>query len=597
MKTIRGITCAIAATVLLLGLQCISPVSNNGSGSTTETALVRGILYQADGTTPAMGVRVHIRPKKSLADTSTLLSAGTSGTGLSKRAAVFAATDSVVTDSAGRYAFDTTLDTGTYVIEAASGNNAVLIDSVPITNKTLPDTLPPDTLKPAGAIKGIIRLSEGGDPRKVFVLAFGIDRFAKVSIDGSFKFSGLAEAKYDLRLISSLDNYGVLDTVGVPVRSADTTDLDTISLPFTGIPTPKNVMITYDTLKQIVTLTWTMADTALVKSYNVYRRNVDSNTVFVRINTSPVVDTVYKDSTGLQGTTYEYMVAAVNKSTTEGTKSAAVSVKVVGAYTLIDSIGAGLGSQNGQFTYITGITCLSNGNIVALDYNQNFAQVFDSAGNFLLRFGQAGSSSAQFENPIAITNDDSDNIYILDQNGVGRVQEFSKNGIFTKSWTVGQNCNGLSYSHQTLFVTTASPRCFKSINIVSDSITQFNLPAYYPFDIDFDNITKSLFMVDYLGNRIIQMDTVGHILNSFGSKGNALGQFNSPRHLKISPRGDIYVANENGNSIQVFKATGEFIAAFGTGKITDPQGIAFDAFNNVYVSDGTLNYVLKFKGI
>ena len=295
----------IAIAVVLFLLNCSHPTQTTGNGSGVGNALV-GVLYLPDGKTPARGVRVNIRPKTSLADLS--------GAGLPKRLAVLAATDSVVTDSTGKYAFDTTLDTGTYIITSASGNNAVLIDSVAVKNKATTDTLAPDTLKPAGALKGVIRLSEGGDPRKVFVLAFGIDRFAKVNVDGSFKFSALAEAKYDLRLISSLDNYGVLDTVGVPVRSADTTNLDTISLPFTGIPTPKNVSLSYDTLKQIVSLTWTKADTALVKSYNVYRRNVDSNTVAVRINTSPVADTVYRDSTGVQGTTDENMVAAEMKA-------------------------------------------------------------------------------------------------------------------------------------------------------------------------------------------------------------------------------------------------------------------------------------------
>jgi hypothetical protein len=339
-----GITFAILAVAFI---NCTTDIA--GGGTETGNPAVVGILYQPDGHTPAAGVAVHIRPKKTLADTA--------GIALSKRAAVLAATDSVVTDSAGQYAFDTTLDTGTYVIEAANGNNAALIDSVAVKTKTTTDTLAPDTLKPVGALKGVIKLSEGGDPRKVFVLAFGIDRFARVNADGSFKFSGLAEAKYDLRLISSLDNYGVLDTNAIPVVSADTTNLDTISLPFTGIPTPKNVRIAYDTLKQIVTLTWSKPDSALVNGFNVYRRNVDSNTVLKPLNTNPITDTLYRDSTGIQDQTYEYRVAAVDKNATEGTKSAGVSVKVVGLYQLMDSISVPFNSG------LVGFDISSTGNI------------------------------------------------------------------------------------------------------------------------------------------------------------------------------------------------------------------------------------------
>lgn len=263
-------------------------------------------------------------------------------------------------------------------------------------------------------------------------------------------------------------------------------------------------------------------------------------------------------------------------------------MKLMGAFELIDTIGGGFGIQNGQFSYITGITCLSDGKIVGLDYNQGYAQVFDSSGNYLFRFGQ-------LKGPAAVTRDDSDNIFILDYNGENRVQMFSKDSNLIKSWVIGQNCSGLSCSDQTIYTATITPRGFKCVNTITDSVTQFNLPTIYPFDIDFDNVTKSLFMVDYLGNRIIQTDTSGQILNSLGSQGNALGQLNSPRFLKISPQGDIYVANENGTRIQVFNATGEFIAVFGTGNISNPQGIAFDAFNNVYISDGTLNYILKFR--
>ena len=326
----------LSSVLASLCLQCTQPMA----GTATETENVVGKLFQPDGKTPAVGVRVHIRPKNTLADTSF------------KLAKILTDTASTVTDDKGRFAFDTTIDTGTYVIEGSNGNNAVLIDSVIVKKRDSTDTLTPDTLKPAGAIKGIINLSEGGDPRKVFVLAFGIDRFARVNADGSFKFSGLGEAKYDLRFISSLDNYGVLDTVNISVVSADTTDLDTIEMPFIGIPTPRNVVIAYDTSKQIVTLSWDKTDTALAKGFYVYRRNVDSNTVLMRINTSPITDTLYRDSTGIQGQTYEYRVSAIDKNATESMKSAGVSVSLMERLILInDSASFGARSEHTSLNF------------------------------------------------------------------------------------------------------------------------------------------------------------------------------------------------------------------------------------------------------
>ena len=322
MNARTALSALTVATLTGLSWECTSPTSTAGNGSDVGNAAVAGRLYHSDGIEPAAGVAVAIRPRNTLADTS--------GSGLARS---MADTATVITDDSGRYAFDSTLDAGTYVIEAASGNDAVLIDSVAVQDADSTVDLPPDTLKPAGALKGVIRLSEGGDPRKVFVLAFGIDRFASVDSLGRFRFEGLAEAAYDLRIISSLDDYGVLDQSGVAVASADTTDLDTLELPFGGIPTVKGLSLSYDTLKQIVTLTWKQADTTLVSGYNVYRKHPDSS--FVKINASVIENTVFADSALAEDGAYEYLVTAVDPATNEGERSSAITVGFQSRFDLV----------------------------------------------------------------------------------------------------------------------------------------------------------------------------------------------------------------------------------------------------------------------
>ena len=133
------------------------------------------------------------------------------------------------------------------------------------------------------------------------------------------------------------------------------------------------------------------------------------------------------------------------------------------------------------------------------------------------------------------------------------------------------------------------------INLANDTVSQISLPTVYPYGIDFDSSTKTLFIVDHLGNRIVQTDTTGQILNSWGSQGNALGRFDSPTYLSISPHGEIYVAEENNKRIQVFNTSGEIIAVFGSGVISRAQGIAFDASNNIYIADADYHYIFKFR--
>jgi uncharacterized protein (TIGR02145 family) len=253
-------------------------------GTETGNAKIVGKLYQADGKTPAVNALVSIRPRNSLANISGLI-------GLAKKR-----NDNVVvaTDSCGYFRFDSTLDTGTYTIEATSGNDAALIDSVVVIENGT-DTLPPDTLKPAGSITGVIKLTEGGDPRKVFVLAFGIDRFAMPDTNGVFSFDSLAEAAYHLRILSTIDDYKVIDTFNVAVHSGMVTDLDTIELPYSGLGSPKGLSAIYDTLHGCVVLSWKPVNAENLAGYVVFRNDTVSK-VPVRLSDKLVSDTLFIDT-------------------------------------------------------------------------------------------------------------------------------------------------------------------------------------------------------------------------------------------------------------------------------------------------------------
>lgn len=307
-KKNRALFNVLLVVPLSLNLLCTSSPVETGKNA---GAAIAGIIYMPDGITPAAGAVVHIRPRSTLADTSGYLPKS------------FSDTATVTTDHSGRFAFNTILNTGTFVIEADDGdNNHAIIEKVMIHN---PDSTieVADTLKPAGTIKGLVYLTEGGDLLNVFVLAFGIDRFAQVENDGNFRFEHLAEGSYDIRLISSLDDYGTLDTNAVPVISADTTDLDTIILPFKGIPTPKDLAISYDTLNQTVRLAWAQVDTNLCDGYNVYRAIKGRNFSLITQTPLPQTTLEYLDSAVQVDTVYEYRVVA---RTTAGEESKMVDI-------------------------------------------------------------------------------------------------------------------------------------------------------------------------------------------------------------------------------------------------------------------------------
>ena len=384
MKTAAtiGITFIICLSlVLLCAEQDIA-----GNGTQTGNPVIVGMLYLPDGKTPACGATVSLRPKGSLA------------IGLVKR---MADTVTVVSDADGTFRIDT-IDTGTYVLESSDGNgNMALNDQVIVGNTDTTLVLPPDTLEPAGAIRGRIILSEGGDPGKVYVLVFGINRFSTVNEDGGFTIGLLAEGIYDLRVIAGLANYGMRDTMGVGVGSGDTTTLAPIAPPFIGNPTVKNLRLDYDTLRQIVSLSWSPLDTSRVIGVNIYRKEVERDSVFLKINQMVVTDSFYLDSTSMQYRTYVYRIAVINKDSTEGIRSAELPVRMSSILTIDTTFDQCIYGREEKRKILNTMTANDSGMFYVIDSSRNFIRILDTDFN---ERGLVGDSLLQTIGSVTITS-------------------------------------------------------------------------------------------------------------------------------------------------------------------------------------------------
>lgn len=289
-----------------------------GNGSQTGNPMIVGKMLTDDKLTPACNATVFLRTRTT--------------TSLPDIMAMKQLSDTVAltkTRSDGTFAIDS-IDTGLYVIEGIYKENyLVFIDSVHVQYFDSTLVLPSAVLNAAGAIKGTIDLSEGGDPRKVFVIIPELDKFTTADTSGNFKFENCAEGHYTITIIPTLDNYGVFDTSNIPVTSADTTVLDAINLFYTGIPIIKGIEISYDTLQQQVKLIWNRPTTSLVRSFNVYRRETDPVSAFIaQLNFYPITDTFYIDSLCQQNKSYEYHVTAVDTNTNEGVRSTGVTTRI-----------------------------------------------------------------------------------------------------------------------------------------------------------------------------------------------------------------------------------------------------------------------------
>jgi hypothetical protein len=308
---IRTLTVLSSICAAIFLVSCGSKIAGNGSD--IGNAAVAGILYNQQTGKVAANATVHIRKRTTLADTSLA------------KTRWYTDTATVTTDANGKYAIDS-IAPGTYVIECSDGNNNLaFIDSIVVTDPSVTKWLNNDTLRPAGAIKGVIRLSEGGDPRKVFVLAYGLDRMATVDSLGNFMFKKLAQGTYTLRFLPSLDSYGVLDTAGIHVRASDTNNIGTINIPFSDIPTPTNVTATYDTLNGIAKVIWNHVTYGNLLGYIVYRTDPGATIPHVISGASAISDTFFFDTLFSYGSSdtnthvYKYQVKVQAKNASIGT--------------------------------------------------------------------------------------------------------------------------------------------------------------------------------------------------------------------------------------------------------------------------------------
>jgi hypothetical protein len=429
----------------------------------TGNPAICGRVFQSDGITAAKNAVVYLRDKNALIDISSI--GDMSGIAVTQ------------TDKNGFFEIDS-VSNGTYMIECTDGkNNYALYDSVSVNDEQKTVQLPADTLKPAGAVKGRIHLSEGGDESNVYALAFGVERFSICDSLGNFKLKNISEGTYSLRFLSSLAGYGVYDTTNILVTSGDTSDIGTIELPYRDVPSLKNVTLTLDTMKQIVTVKWDSIDASRIYGYNLYKKMV-TDTVFNKCNQSLLQQAFYNDSFVETNKTYQYRVCVFNKDSTEGVKTQVCSVAVINSYVQFLEEFSNIrmnyveGKNKNQKTFIA-----SSKNFLWIVFNGTVIK-YDTNFNEILRI-----KNDSLENPFELATGNSGRVYVSDKNnnysgGLHKIFVFNDDGslyktikLFEKDSTTGL-ISGMGIRASLFSVNNREQLAIVSIN--RDSIYMFD---------------------------------------------------------------------------------------------------------------------------
>jgi DNA-binding beta-propeller fold protein YncE len=222
------------------------------------------------------------------------------------------------------------------------------------------------------------------------------------------------------------------------------------------------------------------------------------------------------------------------------------------------------GERNGESTWPFGVAVDRQNRVYVSDEWTNTISVFDAGGNFLRKWGEAGSGEGELSRPAGLVCDRDGNLIVVDA-GNNRLQVFTGDGKFVAAYGRGGDGQG-----------------------------EFNQPWGITLDKD-DNI----YVADWKNHRIQKLSPDGRFLMKIGEYGAVpvapnsygvtyLGPFisslpiseypkagllNHPTDVAVDPDGDIYVTDWANHRVSIFDAEGRPITnLWGDAQMTSKWG-------------------------
>lgn len=259
------------------------PVAGTNDETHTEIA---ARVFLPDGRTPAVGASVSLVPRDGVR---------ASATGL--------------VDSTGHPVVSRVPD-GVYAVTSSSGPLTSWTDSVAVVAGRL-QTSKDDTLQLAGSISGVVLPQPQHDARTITVNVLGTDIWANVGLDGRFTIPELGAGPMRLRFTTTLPDYSPLFATSRLGVSQNLSLLDTLRMPYTGIPVVLGLRAANDSATGDILLSWNAADHPHVADYVVYRDSAGS----IGYSSEPIASTAatsWRDTTAKSASrarTWRYRVA------------------------------------------------------------------------------------------------------------------------------------------------------------------------------------------------------------------------------------------------------------------------------------------------
>jgi len=216
------------------------------------------------------------------------------------------------------------------------------------------------------------------------------------------------------------------------------------------------------------------------------------------------------------------------------------------------------GINGGEFRSPHGIAFDDDDNLYVADYSNHRVQKFDINGKYLSEFGK--TDKVKLKTPVGITAH-KDRVYVTDK-GQDFIVAFQNDGKFC--CIIGKGQFSLPYdvavnTQDLLLVACVADdkHCVCTFSFDGHYVGQFGTPETsgiqlsYPRSLTTDSNGFTL-VTDTGNHRVCIFDKGGKCIHCFGSKGSAIGRFNNPNGIALSPSGSIYVGDHLNKRIQMF---------------------------------------------
>lgn len=219
------------------------------------------------------------------------------------------------------------------------------------------------------------------------------------------------------------------------------------------------------------------------------------------------------------------------------------------------------GRGGGQFTEPSAVIVTPDEHILVAERDNPRVQKFNASRKYVLKFGQKLLWGSQLSDPLGLAVGPNGNVYVSDWDK-SAVFVFSSSGklLSTISRDELKFPAGLAFdSSGRLLVVDRKSHCVHILTSDGEYIGQFGSEGaehgqlYFPFGIAVSPSTGNVVVTESGNNRVSIFSATGKFLECFGRQGSDPGMFNHPRHVCINSKGQIIVADEMNQRLQVFE--------------------------------------------